>query len=232
MSQKIKVANIEITSGEKDGTKWTRIIVVGDDGSKLNTFEPAASSLQAGDIIEGEIEVKGKYTNLKSFKVVEKATIPTTPEVKMNGYHRDEGQQISIERQVSAKLAVELLIASKAEKAVLTLQTIADGIVMAERFYQWIHNGTLPKLSVNAPETSQDKQEEALEKKQEQIPSLSPDKAKKRVELLQLVMRNKGHGSPTTAEAWVRQQGYTKERIDLEAEKVMAELKEKNPNWK
>lgn len=76
--QTIKVKDVEVKTGEKNGTAWTKYTIHGEDGSQVATFNANASSLKSGDTINAEVVVEGKYTNLKSFSKVG-GTAPVAP---------------------------------------------------------------------------------------------------------------------------------------------------------
>ena len=103
MSQKFKIASIEIKEGTNARGDWKSFIITGEDKSKVSTFDSAAGSLKAGDTIEAEIEVKGKFTNLKSFKVIEHGAARPSP--KPPSPDREQ----SIEQSVAVKAVVELV---------------------------------------------------------------------------------------------------------------------------
>ncbi len=104
--QKIKIASIEVKEGEKDGKPWKRFLITSDDKSLVSTFDSAASSLKAGDTIEAEIELKGKYANIKSFKVLAQSSLAEVVKPVGGGTARNE----SIDHAIAVKAIVELRV--------------------------------------------------------------------------------------------------------------------------
>jgi len=112
--QKIKIANIEVTEGDNDKGHWSKYLIIGDDKTRVSSFDKGAASLKVGDTIEAEVEVKGKFTNLKSFKVVGHATEGKAPAPSTNGKELPpeywEAKQ-RIERQsIEAQTAVKAIL--------------------------------------------------------------------------------------------------------------------------
>ncbi len=131
MAQLIKIVKIEVKEGDNARGHWRNFILTGEDGTKVSTFDTSASSLKEGDTLEAEIELKGKFANLKTFKMIEKALEKTPEPHQLGGNARDE----SIERQVAAKIVGELLTA----KIIGLDHTLAKGVI------KWLSN----KLDVN-----------------------------------------------------------------------------------
>lgn len=78
-----KIANVEIKPMNTDGREWTNHILTFAESvtiydptgashvfTKSSTNSNIASSLKPGDMIDAEFVLKGKYVNIKSFKVV------------------------------------------------------------------------------------------------------------------------------------------------------------------
>lgn len=118
--QIIKIASVEVKNGEKDGKPWTKYTVIGEDKSSLSTFDRNAATLKSGDSIEAQVEVQGKYTNLKSFKVVGAGPVatqeklvpgpqpPTAPSPVTPKDSRNTDEKIA--EQVAVKAVVELAV--------------------------------------------------------------------------------------------------------------------------
>ena len=143
MPQQIKIASIEIKEGDSDKGHWQNFIITGDGKERVSTFDHAASSLKVGDIIDAEIEVKGKYTNLKSFKLLEHGIAPLRSELPKpsgNGVDHDRGQ--SIEKQVSLKCACETIPGG----------TAMDILIRANLFFRWLRGDLEPSLA--APQST------------------------------------------------------------------------------
>ena len=155
MGQTIKIASVEVTEGnKKDGSPWKKYTVVGEDDSKLSTFDSKASSLSGGDTIEADIEVKGKFTNIVSFKLLSKgiAKPETRPEPKPEPMppdkwaDKDRITRRSIERQKSADIAFEYF----KDRDFPTREVME----VAELIYQWISGDAQPTATPRATKSS------------------------------------------------------------------------------
>ena len=125
MSQKINIAEIKIIEGDNEKGHWKRYTIIGNDKTVLNTFDTSASSLKVGDIIDAELELKGKYINIKSFQISGHSTTSletehdtSRPKVAGQTDKNGQGQSIdiqrqSIETQVAIKTIAGLRIADK-----------------------------------------------------------------------------------------------------------------------
>ncbi len=78
--QKVRVTDIKVETGDKDGRPWERVTIIGDDGTGFTTFDTKAKGLK-GALIELEPIVKGNYVNFKKWKVLEEPTA-TAPVAK------------------------------------------------------------------------------------------------------------------------------------------------------
>lgn len=114
MTQPIKIASIEISEGvKKDNSPWKKYTITGEDKTSASTFDGSASSLKVGDTIEAEIELKGKFANIKSFKVIEHgAPSPLTERGEAPLRTGSDRRGESIETQVAVKTIAELRIAN------------------------------------------------------------------------------------------------------------------------
>jgi len=110
--QKIQVADISSKPTSKGGT-FT--IITDDKGGKFSGFDIGLANLTKGSVIEAEIFVEGKYTNIvkDSWKVLE--STPSIPPQVREPFKADPLKQASIERQVALKVAADLCIAGKIE---------------------------------------------------------------------------------------------------------------------
>ena len=68
--QNIKVKKINSKSGTNKKGQWTSFIVVAEDGAEFTSFDTKLSGVKSGSILSVELEVKGKYTNIKEWKLV------------------------------------------------------------------------------------------------------------------------------------------------------------------
>ncbi len=111
--QRLIVKSVE-EKKSKDGSK-TFYILTDSKGGNFSSFE-SLMALKPGTTIEAEIEVSGKYANLKEFKVIEQVAVPQPPaEEKKPWQVRADSpeQRASIEAQVAAKIVAELIIAQQ-----------------------------------------------------------------------------------------------------------------------
>ena len=116
MSQLIKIANIAISEGvKKDNTPWKKWTITGEDKTSASTFDSPASSLNVGDTIDAEIELKGKFANIKTFKVVEHGApepeAPTLAKVAPAKVAPLANRDDAISEAVAVKAVIELLSA-------------------------------------------------------------------------------------------------------------------------
>ncbi len=108
--QKIIIKEVHPAMEEKKPT-----IIVTEDGAKMSGFIEGLKSLTPGSIIEAELEVKGKYTNIKSFtfvsKPAEQPAPPPPPPTKPTGEQWGEKNKIeraSIEAQTAVKAILSM----------------------------------------------------------------------------------------------------------------------------
>lgn len=222
MTQKIKIAKIETREGDNAKGHWQSYIITGEDKSKVSTFDASASSLKEGDTIEAEVEVKGKFVNLTSFKVIDHniPTLKSEPRQTVDGGN-DRGQ--SIESQVAIKAIVELRIAnaltdkSPEYQAMLLWCRRRLGIELAPELPPEAveSTGKPSKASTSAVISQEEKQPEKA----------GANNAVK--ELYDLVKKNKpACKSDKNVEAYL--QGVLKidlARLETEPDKVLAEVK-------
>jgi hypothetical protein len=89
----------------KDGSK-TFYIVTDNKGAEMSSFEAEVMAFQPGTVIDADIEVNGKYTNLKGFKVISNpAPSAEKPTTQPQPYQRVGfiDNSASIEAQVAVK---------------------------------------------------------------------------------------------------------------------------------
>ena len=147
MSQRIAIKSIVTKPTKKEGTNITTI--EDEKGAKMSAFnDTALAQLHAGDILEVDIEVKGEYTNITSWKLIESKPAPPAPPApaittKEDWAEKDRITRISIERQVSLKCSVEARPG----------QTDTVIVATAEAFYQFLR-GQPAKEALFPPETS------------------------------------------------------------------------------
>ncbi len=145
MAQIIKVS--EVTENKsKDGK--TYFIITDSAGAKFGLWGTPPGGLVNGSTIEAEVEVKGRYNNIKdgSIKVLTVGEQKPVAEPANKGGYQYRGkspeelavERISIERQVSAKLAIEFAFGEKPMREML---------INAEAIYKWIHDGVIPPIA-------------------------------------------------------------------------------------
>lgn len=134
---KIKIVRIE----RKPTAKGSTMTAIFDDkDTRFSGFAPELMSLKEGDLINAEIEVKGKYNNILSAEVVEHSETPA-PAAKP-AYRQDSDdptKRRSIERQTSLNAAVSIWSATNPHGI-----TTGQVIEVAEEFYQWVSQGKMP----------------------------------------------------------------------------------------
>ena len=135
--QTITVKSV-VEKHSKDGTK-TFYLVSDDAGGEYTTFDSSIAAI-TGNQLEIEPEVKGKYINIKSFKVIKEAEaiIPKVMKSSPNGGDGDSIKRASIERQVALKCACD----TAPEDA-----TIEQILVRAFFFYNWLRQASLPQIA-------------------------------------------------------------------------------------
>ena len=112
MAQKLTIKSVTEKKSQ-DGTK-TFWAITDTTGADLSTFDPAVAALKEGDVIEGEVTLNGKHTNLGKFKVISQAASPATSATGEKPLVRENPEQrLSIEGQTSAKIISDLWIADK-----------------------------------------------------------------------------------------------------------------------
>lgn len=134
---KITIAKIEPAAGDNHPT-----IITDDTGAKMSGFAPALRELRPGDVIDVEIKPKGKYLNITSFKVIEKAAlrqaqgerndVPDSSQAMAHEYTRRVERDIDARYRTAAlKEAVNWELRS--EDATMTTVLMA-----ADEFYRWL----------------------------------------------------------------------------------------------
>jgi hypothetical protein len=115
--QKITVKEIIPSPGDNKPT-----IITDTSGTKMSGFESGLKTLKPGDIIDVEIEVKGKFVNIKSYKPLEQAPPAGPP----SGQATDANIQYRI---TALTLAVHYTDAKHEPAQVFT---------HADSFYDWL----------------------------------------------------------------------------------------------
>ena len=119
--QTVKIALVETTTGKMtDGKDWAKYTLTTEDGSKASGFDKNLAKVKQGDTIEWEIELKGKYTNIKEWKLVMAAPpvtgsqegIKDLPEKKQPSTETPD-IRLSIESQKRADIIAQCWMAGK-----------------------------------------------------------------------------------------------------------------------
>lgn len=109
--QRLTVKTLE-EKHSKDGSKSFWALIDSDDG-EFTTFDSSIATVKPGDVIEAEIVVKGKYANIKEFKIIAKEKPPEVAQSKEPQERQRQGrspdERESIEAQTALKGAVELM---------------------------------------------------------------------------------------------------------------------------
>lgn len=144
--QSVIIKGVKIaSSGTGKRGDWDLVVVTGDDGAEFSSFDTALTKLGNDSVIEIEPEVavvKGKNkVNIKSWKLIREMPQgesvspklplpePKTQMSKEDWREKDKIERRSIERQVSGKIAAEII----AKPA-----TLKDWRDAAEYVFQWI----------------------------------------------------------------------------------------------
>lgn len=126
--QKVNVKSVSRKEGTGEKGPWTNTSVTGEDGAVFGTFSKSALEIAAGDLIELDPVVKGKYINFSDWNMLEKGTgsVPaasTSASPNGGGFKRDidgirfkyqckaqivKGERASIEAQTAFKGIIEL----------------------------------------------------------------------------------------------------------------------------
>lgn len=176
--QKIIVKSVQ-EKHSKDGSK-TFYVVTDSKGADLSSFDPEVMVFQPGTVIEAEVEVSGKYTNLKEFKVVSNpmpnSNLPTT-----NGrtYGQDSPEKRrSIERQTALSLAIDWTKFALEHYDGKIQSHGSEPLTCAETFYQWIAMPVPLKSLASPPIPPKTEQGAPASKTTNEKPTASPLTAK------------------------------------------------------
>ncbi len=116
--QRIIIKEIHPATEEKKPT-----VIVTEDGAKMSGFLEGLKSLTPGSIIEAELEIKGKYVNIKSFTFVSKPTEQAKPVAEPKPTGEQWGEKNKTERaSIEAQTAVKAILS-------MPLDTIPDDMM-------------------------------------------------------------------------------------------------------
>lgn len=147
--QKIKIASIETKEGDNPKGHWISYIFTGEDKAKFSMFEPnnaglKPSGLAVGDTIDAEIEVKGKFNNLKSFTLIEHGSPIASPAAGQSKGGDPQRWQDSPEKRAS----IEAQAAWYGVVNLLVGKVIDLNNPLAQRALVWAESKLLPLPSI------------------------------------------------------------------------------------
>ena len=128
--QELTVASVEKKMPKKEGgTPF--YVVKGMDGEEMTTFDAAILDCGSGTKLNVAVIVKGKYTNIDSWVVLEKATPQTAAAAQATNGAAEREKTQSIERQSFAGHMLKFSATMKANGADLspTEQAVHDQVV-------------------------------------------------------------------------------------------------------
>jgi len=136
--QKIKISRIESKPTKKPGSILTAIYDEKD--TRFSGFDTKLKDLQPGDTIQAEIEVDGKFNNIKSFTLIEKGTLqpaaPPTP-----GSNSASAPADTTKSEITGR-ARNTALMQAVKVAELNADPAVDSILnTAERFTRWLLHG-------------------------------------------------------------------------------------------
>lgn len=115
--QRVKIADIEVTKGKGEKGDWTKTTVVAEDGGRFSGFDTKLANLTKGSVIDIEPEIKGKYINIKEWKIISEAVAGQPIAVSSAGgwqARQDSPEtRASIESQKRADIIMQGWIAGK-----------------------------------------------------------------------------------------------------------------------
>lgn len=148
--QKVRIKEIQPSTEDKKPT-----VIVDDNGARMSGFDTKLRNLKAGDLIEAELEVKGKYINIKEWKLLEEGIGSSSPTSQQSS--DIIWLQIDAQARISSlTLACQLCIA---------VQIGLDDIeTYANKYYDWLMSPgktkpiVTPPVSTSPPTTQTDKE--------------------------------------------------------------------------
>ena len=221
MAQQIKIDGIDIKEGDNQKGHWVNYIITGDDKTKVSTFDHQAASLKVGDTIEAEIELKGKYANIKSFKVLGKAEAPME-------HVKPKPPQVNREDMIAQQVAVKAVVELVGYKAI-PLNHPLFGAVVNWCWDKLLPDSVKPPMARSGgeplPETPP-----PIEHEKSTPPSVKEEKGSltPTEQLLAKIMEAKGFKNFKTAWTYLINVYHIEDsRINNEPEKVWEEVKER-----
>lgn len=121
--QKVRIAKVEPAVGDNKPT-W----LTDDKAARMSGFQAGLKDLAPGDLINAELEVKGKYINIISFELLEKAQAREAGHIAPSGMTRAEiDSHINI---TALQCACNLAAAGKI--------ALDEVLIEADRFGRWL----------------------------------------------------------------------------------------------
>lgn len=117
--QNITIADINIKTGTGEKGDWVNTQITDEAGARYSSFDTKLSKLNKGAVIEAEIEVKGKYLNIKSWNLISEGSPPSASGNGPDQMSKEDWamkaalERISIERQNATTNVCNLIIAGK-----------------------------------------------------------------------------------------------------------------------
>ena len=161
--QNIKVKEINSKSGTNKKGKWTSFVVIAEDGAEFTSFDTKLSDIKSGSILSVEPEIKGKYTNIKEWKLVSEPAPP-----KRNNFLTSSHSQDSSSMKIICLQEMGLALRLDIEKGMNF--SALEFAVRAKKYWQIIDKN-LDSL-IEKSETAQD---QTCAKKQTEKKSVIPD---------------------------------------------------------
>ena len=238
--QRVKIADIEVTKGKGEKGDWTKTTVVAEDGGRFSGFDTKLANLTKGSVIDIEPEIKGKYINIKEWKMVSEA-VAGQPVVTPGGRQYGKSPE---ELQLSRR---SFALSYAKDLAVAKLIEVKDILTTAENYYRWMGEGTISialkttpkvkekpiaqKIATPAPDIEQAEQDS-----KELFPTggsegLNAEEAKGEVpktqeQLFNYVAKHAGHKDTTFTKAYlINKFKIPEKRIDEDIVSVYYEVK-------
>ena len=135
---KITIKEIKPAADDKHPT-----VITDDTGAVMSGFDTALKEVHAGDVLDVELKPKGKYLNIVSFKVLEKAAVSASP-----------GTETSPAREYTRRIEMEIdaryrTTALECAARFVTGENATETTVLgaADEFYHWLRQGAVIPVS-------------------------------------------------------------------------------------
>ncbi len=173
MAQRITVKSVITKPTKKEGTNITTI--EDEKGAKMSAFnDTALAQVHAGDVIEVEISIDGKYANITGWKLIESKPQPaqapaSAPQPRQESFKADPEKIASQERISTMELDSKARNTALMQACEYLKETehrgIPDVLSCADKFYAWLkgEKATInPVEKLMGKESVQPAQQEAL----------------------------------------------------------------------